>query len=293
MHRLPLLLSGMIAWLFLIAPAQADTVWPRTVSSADGVPIAYEVSGSGEPTLVFIHGWSCDGRYWRAQVPHFSENHRIITIDLAGHGHSGLQREDYSMTAFGEDVRAVVEDVDAEQVILIGHSMGGAVSLAAAALMPDRVLGLVGVDTFQDFTQSPSPEEIEVWVGPLRADFVAAAAPFVASMFVEATDAALRDWVIADMTAAPPEVAISAMENLLGFSGIDKALDTLGQLEVPVIAINADLWPTNIEGNRKRLPSFEAVIMPGTDHFLHMAEPQAFNAELARVLAEIMAATDD
>lgn len=293
MKSLPMLVSGLTAWLLLISSAQADITWPRSVNSADGVPIAYEVQGRGEPTLVFIHGWSCDGRYWRAQAPHFAQNHRTVTIDLAGHGHSGLQRDNYSMAAFGEDIRAVVEDIDAEQVVLIGHSMGGAVSIAAALLMPERVVGLVGVDTFQDLGQRPGPEEVDAWITPLREDFVAGAGPFVASMLVDSTDPALRDWVIADMTTAPPSVALSAMENMLEVAGDDDTLTELAKLEIPVVSINADLWPTNIEGNRERLPTFEAVIIPGTDHFLHMAEPETFNAELVRVLAEIIAATAD
>lgn len=292
MQRRSMLLFELTAWLLLIGPVHADVAWPHTVASADGVPIAYEVRGSGEPTLVFIHGWSCDSRYWRAQVPHFAGNHRTVTIDLAGHGHSGLQREIYSMAAFGEDVRAVVDDVGAERVVLIGHSMGGSVSIAAASLMSDRVLGIVGVDTFHDLGQRHGPEEIEAWVGPLRQDFSAGAVPFVESMFVASTDAALRGWIVADMTAAPPRVAVSAVENLLEISGDDDILAALERLAIPIVAINADLWPTNIEGNRERLSTFEAVIMPGTDHFLHMDEPEAFNDRLGRLLAKIGAAAD-
>ncbi|MCE8011798.1 alpha/beta hydrolase [Halomonas daqingensis] len=107
---------GLTLLLALAGQALAAEVnWPRMTESADGVPIAYEVHGSGEPTLVFIHGWSCDGRYWRGQVPYFSQQHRVVTIDLAGHGHSGLEREDFTMPAFGEDVKAVLEELDVEQ----------------------------------------------------------------------------------------------------------------------------------------------------------------------------------
>ncbi|HPB56158.1 MAG TPA: alpha/beta hydrolase, partial [Candidatus Aminicenantes bacterium] len=74
--------------LFLASGALlAQDGWPRIAQSKDGTPISYEVYGSGEPTLVFIHGWSCDSRYWRAQIPFFSKGHRIVLLDLAGHGH--------------------------------------------------------------------------------------------------------------------------------------------------------------------------------------------------------------
>ena len=102
----------MIAGLaFIISAAGhgwAKEKWPSMAVSKDGTPLAYEVFGAGGPTLVFVHGWSCDSRYWRAQVPVFSKNYRVVTMDLAGHGNSGMSRTKYPMTAFGQDVKAVV-----------------------------------------------------------------------------------------------------------------------------------------------------------------------------------------
>src|SRR5512145_1561556 len=101
------LIVCMVVLLLTIGMAKAQTEWPRVAFSKDGTPVSYEVYGSGEPTLVFVHGWSCDARYWREQVPYFSKTHRVVTLDLAGHGHSGSKRSKYTMQAFGEDVRAV------------------------------------------------------------------------------------------------------------------------------------------------------------------------------------------
>ncbi|WP_052812726.1 alpha/beta fold hydrolase [Desulfonatronum thioautotrophicum] len=283
------LLVGAVLSCFLLsmlnAQVQAGSVWPGMVESADGVPISYEVHGTGEPTLVFVHGWSCDGRYWWMQVPHFSKNHRVVVIDLAGHGHSGLGREDYAMDAFGEDVQAVVQEVGAEQVILVGHSMGGPVSVAAARLMPGRVIGVIGVDTFQDVSHPMTQKEFDSWMGLFQPDFAAGAAQFVRQMFIEKTDPSLRDWVVADISAAPQKVALSAMEHMLSDVVSGLALSAFDGLETPIVAINADLWPTNLEANRRHMHSFDAVIIEGTDHFLHMAEPEAFNRKLEDVIA--------
>lgn len=284
------LLLASLLLAFVSSPLYAEAGWPRIVQSADGVPISYEVHGSGEPTLVFVHGWSCDGRYWREQVPHFAANHRVIVIDLAGHGHSGMGRERYSMAAFGEDVRAVVAAKGAGQVILIGHSMGGPVSVAAAQRMPEQVIGIVGVDTFQSTFVDISEEQASGMVAPLRADFAGGAVEFVRAMFVDATDVALRDWVVADMAAAPPEVALSAMEQLLGDAVSGDARTAAAALEVPIVAINADLYPTDVETNRRHMHAFDAVILEGTDHFLHMAEPEWFNRELEAVIANMVKA---
>jgi pimeloyl-ACP methyl ester carboxylesterase len=221
-------------------------------------------------------------------VRHFSRDHRVIVIDLAGHGHSGLEREAYTMAAFGKDVRAVIEDAGAERVVLIGHSMGGPVSAAAARLMPESVIGIVGVDTFLDLSMRLSSEDVAGWMAPLRQDFRGGANGFVRGMFVDATDAALRDWVVADMSAAPPEVALSAMEEMLADMVSGRASKAFEGLEIPVVAINADMWPTNVEANRRHMHAFEAVIMEGTDHFLHMAVPGDFNRKLERVIADLL-----
>ncbi|MCC5859041.1 MAG: alpha/beta hydrolase [Ectothiorhodospiraceae bacterium] len=278
---------ALVPLLAMAVAVGAETTWPRMTGSADGVPISYEVHGAGEPTLVFVHGWSCDGRYWREQVSYFSRDHRVVVVDLAGHGHSGPGRENHTMDAYGQDVTAVLRDLDARQVVLIGHSMGGPVSVAAARRLPGSVLGIIGVDTFHDVGGSLSPEEAEAWLAPLREDFRTGAVGFVQQMFVDATDPELRNWIVADMAAAPPEVAISAMEEMLSDVVSGEALEAFHGLEVPIVAINADLWPTDVEANRRYLPGFEAVILEGTDHFLHMAEPEAFNRALAEAIAAL------
>ena len=104
--------------------------------SSDSERIAYSIYGAGETALIFIHGWSCDSRYWHKQLSTFSKNYRVITVDLAGHGNSSQGRLDYTMISFARDVKAVVEKININQAILIGHSMGGGVMAEAARLMP-------------------------------------------------------------------------------------------------------------------------------------------------------------
>ncbi|WP_010629395.1 alpha/beta fold hydrolase, partial [Halomonas sp. KM-1] len=87
-----------------------------------------------------------------------------------------------------------------------------------------------------------------------------------------------------DMAAAPPQVATSAMQDMFTRHAEGEAAQHFEALTVPVVAINADLWPTDIEANRQLLPEFDAVIVEGTDHFLHMAKPAEFNRELDRVI---------
>lgn len=103
-------------------------------------------------------------------------------------------------------------------------------------------------------------------------------------MFIESTDPELRDWVMNDIATAPPEVAISAMDDMLSRHAEGEAARHFEELAIQVVAINADLWPTNIEANRQLQPEFRAMIIEESDHFLHMAKPAAFNHELERII---------
>ena len=181
--RYPISLASCLAVLFFtFGSIRAQAEWPHVVHSKDGTSISYEIYGAGEPTLVFVHGWSCDARYWRAQLAHFSKNYRVVMLDLAGHGHSGTTRSQYTMRAFGEDIRAVTEATGSPSVILIGHSMGGSVIAEAARLMPNRVIGLIGVDTLENIEYPMTREELEKIMAPLKKDFRSGSRQFVEEM---------------------------------------------------------------------------------------------------------------
>ena len=250
------------------------------VPSADGTPIAYEVHGDGEPTLILVHGWSCDARYWREQVAHFAARQRVVTVDLAGHGHSGAGRKDYTTRSFGEDVRAVADAVGGDRLILVGHSMGGLVIAEAARLLPGRVLGLIGVDSLHNLDFPVTEEHAAEMIAPLEADFPVACRQFAAAMILPDTDADLAEWIQADMAAAPAEVALSAMRGYMEqwITGAGPAL--FEELPLPVVAVCADLWPVNAEANRQHMRSFEAIVLVGTDHFLMLDAAEEFNRAL-------------
>jgi len=291
MRASALFTACLLVVLTLIAmPAQASTpsAWPQTAVSKDGVPIAYEQYGAGEPTLVFVHGWSCDSRYWRAQIDHFAKKYRVVVLDLAGHGHSGLTRNRYTMQAFGQDVRAVVEAVGGKTVILVGHSMGGQVIAEAARLMPDRVIGLIGVDTFDNIEYPLTRKELEQMIAPLVDDFQVGTRDFVAGMIRPDTDPWIRDWILADMSSAPPWVALSALEEMMQQYIAGDAAKIFEQIKAPVVCVSGDLWPINAEANRRHMQSFEAVVVPNADHFLMLDRPYAFNQGLEQAVHTIL-----
>jgi pimeloyl-ACP methyl ester carboxylesterase len=255
-----------------------------TVTAPDGVAIRYEVAGRGDPTLVFVHGWSCDRSYWRPQIDHFAASHRVVALDLGGHGESGLERKDWTMAAFAGDVRAVVEGLGLQKVVLVGHSMGGPVILEAARLMPDRVVALVPVDFFSDVDRRFTAEERKGFLAPMRADFPKITKAFVRKeMFTPRSDSAFAERIAGDMAAASPAVAVSAMENLLQY---DQGA-ALAAAKPPLRLINSDLWPTDLEALRRHNPKISLAVLPGVGHFLMTEAPDEFNRILARAVTEL------
>ena len=120
-----------MAGLLLGMAARADEHLKHGVTQAkDGVQIHYESGGNGSPALVFIHGWNCDRSYWSAQLPVFATTNHMVAIDLAGHGDSEVNRENWAMTIFGADVAAVAHALQLEDIVLVGHSMGGQIAAA-------------------------------------------------------------------------------------------------------------------------------------------------------------------
>jgi pimeloyl-ACP methyl ester carboxylesterase len=287
--RLLSLIACLVLLLWTSGAIQAQTEWPFVVLSKDGTPISYEIRGSGEPTLVFVHGWSCDARYWRAQIQHFSKKHRVVTLDLAGHGHSGIARSRYTLPSFGEDVRAVTEATLSRSVILIGHSMGGSVIAEAARLLPDRVMGLIGVDTLQNIEYPMTRQELRKMLAPLEKDFRTGSRKFVKEMISPHTDPRLREWILSDISAAPPAVALSAMNEMMSQYLTGGAAEVFEKIRIPVIVVNGDLWPIHYEANRRHMFSFDAIVLKKADHFLMMTRPEEFNRELEKAIQALLA----
>ncbi|MGE4518209.1 MAG: alpha/beta fold hydrolase [Desulfobacteraceae bacterium] len=269
-------------------PLHAEPQLPYVTDSKDGTPISYEIIGTGDPCLVFVHGWSCDSRYWRAQTSHFSKKHRVVTLDLAGHGHSGTTRSKYTMLSFGEDVKAAADASGSTSIILIGHSMGGSVIAEAARLMPQKVIGLIGVDTLENIEYPLTQKEFEQMTAPFKKDFRNAARQFVSQMILPSTDSKIRDWILSDMSAAPPSAALSAMTEMMSQYITGSLAEIFDEIHVPVVTVNGDLWPVNFEANRRHMSSFDAIVIKNADHFLMINRPHEFNKALEEAVEMIL-----
>lgn len=274
--------------MFVLICASCCTARNFAVQSFDGQLISYNVFGDGDVTLVFIHGWGGDSRYWKNQIPYFVTKYRVVAIDSAGHGHSEQTRDVYTLEAFGKDVKAVVDDINATKVILIGHSMGDGIMAEAAKLMPQKVIGLIGADNINNLEQSMPKEEFQQLISGMEKDFKAEVRKFIEPMLGKNMKPELRKWILDDVCCQNPRVGISAVKEYVARYDELGMANTYKQIKVPVRCINADLWPTSPEVNRKYIKSYDVVIMPGCGHFPMLERPEEFNKHLHRYVKEIV-----
>jgi pimeloyl-ACP methyl ester carboxylesterase len=249
--------------------------------SPDGIRIRFDVRGAGPRAIVFVHGWSCDRTYWAPQMRAFAERSLVVAVDLAGHGESGAGRRSWTMPAFGDDVVAIVEKLALADVVLVGHSMGGDVIIEAALRLGDRVRGLVWVDTYASLGEVRTPEEVEAFAAPIRRDFAAATRELVRGrLFVPTSDPELVERIAADMSAAPPDIAIDALMHAI--DNDSAILAGLPRLHAPVVAVNGDYRPTDIESMARH--GVKAIVMAGVAHFPMLEQPERFNDLLDEIL---------
>jgi pimeloyl-ACP methyl ester carboxylesterase len=255
----------------------------ESILSSDGVRIVYEVHGQqapSDPALLLVHGWSCDRTYWRDQFEPLSRRFKVIAIDLAGHGDSGLERTDWTMASFGDDVAAVVEALDLNRVVLVGHSMGGDVIIEAARKVRSRVSGLVWVDDYKELGNPRSAEQARVFIAPFKADFVNVTQKFVRGMFGPSADPALVERVALDMASAPQNVALGALQAAMSFDR--EVPGALKQLKLRVVALNAADPPTDTASLRRH--GVDTVVIGDVGHFLMLERPKQFNAALVKII---------
>lgn len=272
--------------LFGCTDRSVDVRYEVAVSS-DSVRIAYNVYGAGKTSLIFIHGWSCDSRYWKNQTNVFSKDYQVITIDIAGHGNSSLSRTNYTMLSFAEDIKAVIDKENINRAILVGHSMGGSIIAEASRLMPKKIISIIGVDTYQNVEEKLSQEAFDEMIEPFENNFMDAAQGFVLSMFPIETDKKLVNWVKEDMSSAPRDVALDAFRSYIGQYINGEASLVFEKINIPIVSINARLWPTNPEANRKHMKNYKLFYIEETGHFPMLEKPEKFNTLLKEAIRYI------
>jgi len=255
-----------------------------SVSSFDGVKINYESSGEGLPTLVLIHGWTNTLHVWDEVVDMFKSKYNVVAVELAGFGRSGNNRTEWTMSAFAEDVKAVLQEVDTEHAILVGFSMGGPVAIEAANKMPDIVKGVVLVDVLKNITNKYSENLIDSYVGN-NMNFVNNLSLIGARASFETNKDELAQRYI-DMVKNVNKTGWE--ESIRNFYlWRNDCEGHLSELICPLHAINSSGSNTNVTAIRNLVPSFKAKFIDGVGHLVFWEALEEFSGLLQESIDEM------
>ena len=265
---------------YLVATMFLTLVLARPALSAnvDGAAIHWTSTGNG-PAIIFVHGWTCDESSWQGQVPAFSRQYRVITLDLPGHGKSDLPKDGmFSMALFARAVEAVRAEAKVDRAVFVGHSMGTPVIRTYALMYPAHVAGLVLVDGLVQIAGGTSVTR-PAMVGP---DGLKARENMVRGMFGPATTPQLQQHIMNMMLGTKEATADGAMRATWDQSWVKN-----DPINVPVLGVYAARPLASREAITRIFPKVDYHEIPGSAHFLMMEKPDEFNQLLSTFLRTV------
>ncbi len=244
------------------------------------VDLWFQEAGQGRPLIVFIHGLCCDHTAWAPQFADLSRDHRCVAVDLRGRGASPAIPP-FGVGQAAEDIATLLDRLG-ERAVLVGHSLGGIIALAANELAPARVLGIVTGDS--PLAPGLDPEPLIRRVRELGT--VEGLRPLVESFFVPGAPPAGREYAERVMYACPPDVAAGMLEDLAAHLARLPALVQAADAK-PFMAIWADrplgdpVWLRATTRFARQEP------LPGTGHFFQLEQPDMTIALLRAFLDDV------
>jgi pimeloyl-ACP methyl ester carboxylesterase len=241
-----------------------------------GIRLHYEVAGQG-PGVLCTHGFAATSHMFAANLPALSGDHRVVTWDLPGHGRSGSPPDEdpYTRPAVVDDMAALLDEVGVGRAVLVGHSVGGSLSLEFTLAHPDRVVALVLLDSGPGFRR---PERRRAWNDRCER---------YATALADRGLAALQgsDELDGGVHRRPEGLVRSARGYLR--QDTSRVIDALGSLDLPALVVVGAEDAAYLEGSRymaRALPRAELVEIEGAAHAPNLSHRLAFETALRRFL---------
>jgi pimeloyl-ACP methyl ester carboxylesterase len=240
-----------------------------------GIKLAYEDRGAGKPAFVFVHGWTCDRSFFAPQAEYFARRHRVVSVDLRGHGESDKPQGQYLIEDYADDIAYMIEVLGLGKVMAVGHSMGGFVVLQLAAAHPDLVSAIVMLDPGTFVIPPEIRRDIEALVTAIEVGNQEPRRKLIVNrFFLPNSDPKLVQDVLAVMMAAPSHLAASALRGCLAFDAPAAA----ARCKVPALHL-AGTPPLNPPHLMSQwLPTIVNGWTVGAGHFNQLEVPDQVNS---------------
>ncbi len=247
----------------------------------DGVALDYEETGHGAPSLVFVHGLACHRGFWAAQVAHFAHTHRVLAVDLRGHGGSDAPAQRYTMQGLADDLAWTCAQLRIERPVVVGHSLGGLVALELAAAHREQVRAAVLVDSVL-LARGDRAGFVRRLVAALRTpDGHRALREYYTTFFAPGDEPARMGWILDETARTPLHVTSSILEE--STRAWDDA-EALRRCEVPLLYLDASTPNADLGRAVALRPQLVLGRTVGSGHFSPCEVPEQINAMLERFL---------
>lgn len=247
----------------------------------DGVTLRYEDAGSGAPPILLVHGVACDHTHLAPQFEHFRRAHRVVSVDLRGHGQSDKPQQDYTLAGLADDLAWLCDALGVYKPVVVGHSMGGVIALDLAARYPDLPAAIAILDAPLFVPAEMAAAVVVPVVMAMRTPgYAEALCQFMASAMLPTDDAERKERILAQMAAAPQHVVAPLFESL----GVFDSAAAAAACKVPALFIGAAV-PNDLNWFKQLCPQLVVGQSVGAGHWHQLEVPARVNSMLDRFLA--------
>ncbi|MFZ1808867.1 MAG: alpha/beta hydrolase [Cyclobacteriaceae bacterium] len=307
------LLFIILTLTFHMSLAQSDSALPdykyavERLTIFDDIEIAYVDEGAKDlPILLFIHGLGGNIMHWYPTIDELSSNFRCIAIDLPGYGLSTIRDFDSNdyIDFFSKTIDAFVRKIEGKEITLVGHSMGGQVSIAVALNNPKwlKTLVLAAPAGFETFTKEEGDLLKQYAAAPLlmnhneaqiraayQMNFVEMP-PLAEEMIQDRLNAKTADWF--EAYAIVREKAVKGMldhpvaDDLKSIEYKTYVLFGANDKLIPNKYLHPNLTTDKVANRGKEIPNAEIMMIEEAGHILQIDNPSAFNKLLQNILTK-------
>jgi sigma-B regulation protein RsbQ len=255
------------------------------------------ISGKGRLTIVFAHGFGCDQNMWHSLAPNFESRYRTVLFDLVGSGESDLatydRRKYASLDGYASDVLEIVDELGADPVIYVGHSVSAMIGMLAAIRAPERFLANIMVGPSPSFINDGdyvggfTRQDIENLLDTLEANYLGWSSTMAPAIMGAPDQPALGEELTNSFCRTDPDIA----KHFARVTFLADHRADLSRVTTPTLVIqsNDDLLAPMAVGEylHRMIPGSTLSVVKNVGHCPHLSAPCASIDAIERFLAAL------